>query len=135
MVNVYVCNVSAYPQADSFVRIDQIEDQDIPLHDASLSHVISLRASFRMYGCDYSRGTLFVTFHPGMSAEKVNALSTSGVKAGHQDLNNSEGSVVGRTSSSGDSCMRRTKWMNSERNPSSYHCSNRKGYNQQSGRE
>lgn len=44
-VTVLVFNVSDYLQADSFVRIKQIKDSDVPLRNVCLSHVTSLRNS------------------------------------------------------------------------------------------
>lgn len=53
--NVRFINFMEYHQADLFVRTERIEDLDVPLPDVSLSHVTYLRASFRMYGFDFSR--------------------------------------------------------------------------------
>lgn len=62
-VNVSFFNVSDYHQANSFVRIVQIEDTDNLLCDESSSNVTSLRASFRMYASDYSRSRVSMTFY------------------------------------------------------------------------
>lgn len=68
-IAVTVCPFSAsgYHQTDSFVRTEQIEDPDILISGVNLSHVTSLRSLFRMYGTDYSRGTLSVSFTQGLA--------------------------------------------------------------------
>lgn len=48
----------------------------------------SLCALLHMYGTDYSRGTLSVTFHLAFSADYVTTPSTDGSKFGRQVLNN-----------------------------------------------
>lgn len=50
--NVSLFSVSAYHQADLFVKTEQIEIPDILLHDFGFLHVIFLPASFRMYSFD-----------------------------------------------------------------------------------
>lgn len=49
-ISIRVFNTTEYRQSDLFVRIEQIEDSDSPLRDASSSHVTLPRASFRIYG-------------------------------------------------------------------------------------
>lgn len=46
-VNDHVFNMSDYHHVNIFVRIRQIEDLNIPLCDADLSYVTSLRTSSR----------------------------------------------------------------------------------------
>lgn len=52
-VKFCIFNVNDYHQAELFARIDHIDDPDIPLRDASLSPVPSLRDSFGIYGFEY----------------------------------------------------------------------------------
>lgn len=52
-----------------------MKDRDIPARDASLSHASSLRATLRMYGFDYCRGTKLEIFCFGMSADDLTAHS------------------------------------------------------------
>lgn len=87
-VIICVFNIIDYHQTDLFVRTEQVSDPYIPLRDASLSHMNSLRASFRMYDFDYSRDTLSVTFHPEVSGDDVTTPSTGGIRVDRQFLNN-----------------------------------------------
>lgn len=82
-VTLCVFNVSYYHQTDFFVKIEQIENPDIPLSEAIFSHSASLCGSFRMYGFDYSRDTLSLTFYCTVSAENVTTSLTGGMKVGH----------------------------------------------------
>lgn len=61
--NIGFLVMNDYNQADLFGRFEQIKDLDILLYEFSPSYVISLRASFRMYGSDSSHDTLSVTRH------------------------------------------------------------------------
>lgn len=76
-------NVKDYHQADLFARIEPTEDPDITLYDVSHSKVTFFHALFSMYGCDYCRNTLFVTFHPGVYTKDVITHSTGGITVGH----------------------------------------------------
>lgn len=49
-INVFPLNKSDYLQTDFFVKVEQMDDPDVPLRNDSSSHVTSLRASFYMYG-------------------------------------------------------------------------------------
>lgn len=86
-VNVCIFNVSSYQQENLFVRIDQIEDLNIPLGDVNMSYVTSLRTLFRVHVLYYLRGTLSVTFQRRVSAADMTTLSIDGMTAGHQVLN------------------------------------------------
>lgn len=61
-VNVRFFNLSEYHRMDLFVRIQQTEDPNTQLRDASFSHVTSLLVSFHLYGFNNSHGILSVTF-------------------------------------------------------------------------
>lgn len=87
-VIVRVLNGSDYHETDLSVRIKQINDPDILLHDASPSQVTSLHVSRSMYGFDYPRGTLSLSFHPEVSADDVTTSSIVGMTVGHHVLNN-----------------------------------------------
>lgn len=87
-VNVCVFKISDYYQTDLFARIKQIEYPEILVHEVSLSQVTLSRASYRMYGFDYPRGTLSVNFHPTVSAEDITTISTGGMIAARQVLDN-----------------------------------------------
>lgn len=50
-------------------------DLDIPLRDVSSLYVTSLRPWYRIYGFDYSYGTLLVIFHLGVSFDDVTRSS------------------------------------------------------------
>lgn len=76
-----------YRQTDLFVRFKQIKNPDIPLRDFSLPHVRSLLALFHKYGSDFSRGSLSVPLHHGVSTEDVTTLSNLGVTISRQVLN------------------------------------------------
>lgn len=86
-VNVHCFKLSKYQQADLFVRVEQIEDPDIPLRDVNLLHVTSLHTSFHMYSFDYSRGAPSVTFHPGVSTGNVTTYCTGGMTVVRTVLN------------------------------------------------
>lgn len=60
--NDRLVNVSDHHHADLFLGIEQIEDPDIPLRDASLSHLTFPRAAFRMFHFQRSQGTISVVF-------------------------------------------------------------------------
>lgn len=85
-VNVRVFIINDYHRAVLFVRIEQVDDLEIPLRDASLSQGISPRDSFRVYCLDYSHGKLSVTFYPAEGSEIVTTPSTSGITVGRQVL-------------------------------------------------
>lgn len=100
-VNGRLFNVRDYHQAVLFVRIDQIQDTDILLRDVGLSHVTSSRASFQTHGFDFFRGTLSRIIYPGVSADDVTTLTTSGMTVVGKFLNNGEKVfLIERTSSS-----------------------------------
>lgn len=84
-----VLNVSEYHQTNLFVRIEQMEDPDIPLREDRLSHVTSLRPSFGMYGFDYFRGILLVTFHSRVTTDGMTTTSTCGMTVDRRVLSNS----------------------------------------------
>lgn len=86
--NVGAFIVRDYHQVDLLVRIGRIEYPDIRLRDVNLSHLTSLRTLICMYGSDYRRSRLTVTFHSGLSADDVTTLSTGGMTVGRQVLNN-----------------------------------------------
>lgn len=86
--NVRVLKVSDLHQADLFVRLEQVKSPDIPQGDVSLSPLNSLQTSFRLYGFDYSSGTISVTLHPVMSVVDLTTPSTDGMKLGCQVLSN-----------------------------------------------
>lgn len=54
-INVRVVDLNNYHRAALFVIIEKVENSNIPLHDVSLSHVTSLRASLRRYDFNYFR--------------------------------------------------------------------------------
>lgn len=60
-VNAWVLTAEGYHRAHLSVKLESSEDPDIPLRDASLSHVTFFCALFRRYGFDFSWGTLSVT--------------------------------------------------------------------------
>lgn len=70
------------------LKIEQIKYADIPLCDAGLLHVTSLRASLRMYGSEYSRYNLLLGFHHGLSADNVTTLLNGGITVDHKVSNN-----------------------------------------------
>lgn len=70
------------------MEVDHIEEPVIPQHSASLSHVISLRASFHMHGFDCCCEALSVTLHTGMSADYVITSSIGSMKFGRHFLIN-----------------------------------------------
>lgn len=69
------------------MRIELIEDPDIPLHDVSLVHVTLQHTSLCTFFY-YSRGTLSVTFYLYVSAEDVSTRSAGGITVGREALNN-----------------------------------------------
>lgn len=87
-VNALTFNVSEDHQADFILRNEQIKYLDIPLHEFGVSHVTSLRASFRKYGFGYSRGILSVTFHLRVKPDDVTTPSNGGMTAVCQALIN-----------------------------------------------
>lgn len=76
------------------MKIELIEDPDIPLGEYSLPHVTSLRAMFCMYGLDYSCGILLVISYPEASAVDATTSSTGVVTVAHQNLNNGGNSLL-----------------------------------------
>lgn len=84
-----VFNVNDYHQIDIFLGIEQIEDPNSLLHDVSLSHVASLRASVHVHGFSYPHCTWSVIFHSSVSARVVTTRSNGGNTVGRQVLNNS----------------------------------------------
>lgn len=89
-VNVHVSDFSDNHQKILFVINEQIEDPDIPVHGVRLSHVTSPRASFCMYGFDFSRGPLSVMSHTWVCADDMTTSSTGGITAGRQVVNNGD---------------------------------------------
>lgn len=87
-VIVCVFIMSGYNQTDLFVKIRQIEILDILRCDAGLSHLALLPASPRIYCFCYSRGTLSVDSHRGVSTDDVTTQSTVRMTAVSQVLNN-----------------------------------------------
>lgn len=77
-VIIPVFKVSDYRQADLSMRIDQKEYPYTLQRDASLSLVLSLHASFRLYRFDYLSGALSATLYPHVYAKEVNARSKDG---------------------------------------------------------
>lgn len=71
--------VENYAQVDLFIRFKEMQYLDIPLRVVEMSQVFSLCASFRMHGCNIFCCTLYATYNPGVSAESVTMLLTSGM--------------------------------------------------------
>lgn len=86
-MNARVLDVSDYDRAEFFVIFENNEDLNVPLRTASLLHVTSLRASFRMYDLDHSGGTLPVYPSPALSVDDVTTSSTGNRKVGCQVVN------------------------------------------------
>lgn len=119
-VNVCFFNVTIYHQAEVFERTEQEDNLETPLRDVSLSHLSSSRATLRMYGFYYSRGTLSVTFFCGRSADNVTTTSTNGMAVGCRALNNGANVflICGRYSlGQRDSCMWRATWVGCSNTP------------------
>lgn len=87
-VIVRVINVRDYHRMDLLLRTNQIKDSDIPQRNVSLSHVISIGVSFRMYGFESSCHTLSETFHPCSIADYVATPSAGGITVGLPALKN-----------------------------------------------
>lgn len=87
-VNVCVFNVSDHHQTDLFVRNEQVEDLVISLPDISLSHVTSLPALSGMYGLQFSRSTLSVSFFLEVNGDYATKPSTGGMTFERQFRNN-----------------------------------------------
>lgn len=66
------------------MKIEQVDNTDISLCEASLLHRTSWLASLRTYSVGYPGGTLSLTFQPGLSAKDLATLSTDGITAGCQ---------------------------------------------------
>lgn len=64
-------NVSEDHQTELFVKIEQIDNSDIPQRSVGSSHIILFCAPFGICGSDYFRSTILVTFHPWVNAEVV----------------------------------------------------------------
>lgn len=67
--------------------IEQIEDPDISIRHASMSHVIVLRASFHIYDFDYFSRIISVTFFAAVSAVVVTTSLTNGMPVDSQIWN------------------------------------------------
>lgn len=81
-VHVEVFNLNDYHQADLSVRTGRIENLYILPRDASLTEVTSILASSDKHGLHYSRCTLSVIFHAGVSSRDVTTHSTGVLTAG-----------------------------------------------------
>lgn len=68
----HVFNYNDQYKANIFVQIEKIEDQDILLRAARLSHLKCWRALSRVYGIVNSSGGLFATFQPAMIDKNLN---------------------------------------------------------------
>lgn len=124
-------NMRYYCQPYLFLSIWQVEYLNISLPKAGLLHVISLCASFCMYGPTYLRGILVVTILLGLSARDVTTRSTSAKTAAQQALRRkSERTFDIRSSSSGDNnlgtCRGRAS-TNSTTHPDLSHSTKREG--------
>lgn len=65
-----------------FVKIKQINNKETALHSVNLLHLISLGASFHLYGVNHCRSTLSISFHYGMSLDDLNTPTAGGMIAG-----------------------------------------------------
>lgn len=79
---------SDYDKVDLFVRIDHIEDLQTPQRDVSLLDVTLSRTPFHMYGFDYFRVTVSVTFHSEVCVDEVITPPSGGMTISRQFMNN-----------------------------------------------
>lgn len=92
-VNNCIFNVYVFYHADSFMRIEPSEGQEIPLRSAIFWCVTSLPALFCIHRFNDFRGTLSLTIHLRLVADFVTTPLTDGTTVG-RDVLSTSGKVV-----------------------------------------